>query len=68
VSGAPDFQCPFCRSMVQRANVEKHLLNQHRDTHTLHKYVACPVCEALVLKNKLTPHLRKEHALKGNKR
>lgn len=57
----PDFQCPFCNSMVQQRNAAKHLLNMHNDTRTLHKYVPCPVCKGLFLKHKLTPHLRKSH-------
>jgi ribosomal protein L32 len=63
----PDFKCPFCKSAIQRANVEKHLLNQHRDSHTIHKYQACQICGELVLKNKLTPHIRKMHGLQPGK-
>jgi hypothetical protein len=63
----PPFECPFCKSMVQKKNAAKHLLNMHRDTQTIHKYVACQICDGLFLKHKLTPHQRKAHGGKAPK-
>lgn len=60
----PDFECPFCKSKIAQKNAAKHLLNQHQDTQTLHKYVSCSVCSGLFLKHKLTPHMRAAHGKK----
>lgn len=46
---------------MPQKSAAKHLLNQHNDTRTLHKYVSCSVCKGLFIKHKLTPHLRKAH-------
>jgi len=66
----PDFKCPFCQSMIQAANIKKHLLSKHNDSHTLDKYQPCQICGELLLKNKVTPHMRKMHGTvptkKGN--
>ena len=61
-SEPPDFECPFCKSMVQQKNLSKHMLKLHQDSTTIaRKYVICTICEGLFLKNKLTPHMRKAH-------
>lgn len=57
----PPFECPICKSKVQQQNAAKHLLNQHNDSRTLHRYVKCEICLGLFAKDKLTPHMRKAH-------
>lgn len=63
----PPFVCPICKSQVQQQKAAKHLLNQHNDSRTLHKYVACEICRGLFPKDRLTPHMLKAHGTRPAK-
>ena len=61
------FKCPVCKSKILTKNAKKHLMGQHGDTKTIHKYLHCEFCQMLVLKDKYSGHLRKVHQTQPTK-